>query len=391
MVLFVAQNNGKESKPVGERVSIIGTGKESKPVGERVSIIGTGNFARALAKRLLQNGFSVVCGSRSPGRRDLTKYDDTLADVLVTSIDTALNQADMVFLALPAAAIVPTLTSFQDGIAGKILVDVSNPDEKKRDCKTESTAECIAKSFPEAAVVKAFNTISAYAIEFDYTSGVRNVYVAGNDDDACSKVRDVARAIGFTPVQFGRLPKAAELEAMQYELFGNWIAPLVLSSVVFLAWFLFGLWRFQIKRGGDWVRLPLKSMNKIIGATAITQLALCFLAGGFAGVTQLINGTKYKRFPNWLDRLMRMRKELGLLALCLAAVHAVMCLAHMSPHLLRQVVRRHDGHGVGNRRHRGVHTGQVRPQLERPMHHVHGRRRHVLLDHRRSRFAAWNR
>lgn len=144
-------------------------------------------------------------------------------------------------------------------------------------------------------------------------------------------MRDVARAIGFTPVQFGRLPKAAELEAMQYELFGNWIAPLVLSSVVFLAWFLFGLWRFQIKRGGDWVRLPLKSMNKIIGATAITQLALCFLAGGFAGVTQLINGTKYKRFPNWLDRLMRMRKELGLLALCLAAVHAVMCLAHMSP------------------------------------------------------------
>ena len=41
IMLFVAQNNGKESKPAGERVSII----------------GTGNFARALAKRLLQNGF----------------------------------------------------------------------------------------------------------------------------------------------------------------------------------------------------------------------------------------------------------------------------------------------------------------------------------------------
>ena len=179
--------------------------------------------------------------------------------------------------------------------------------------------------------MKAFNTLSAYAIEFDYTSGMRSVYVAGDDEAACSKVRDLTRAIGFTPVQFGRLSKSAELEAMQHELMANWTAPLVIAGAVFIVWFLFGLWRFQIKRGGDWERLPLKSMNKIIGSTAITLLALCFLAGGLAGVAQVINGTKYKRFPGWLDRWMKMRKELGLLALCLAAVHAVMCLAHVSP------------------------------------------------------------
>lgn len=301
------------------------------PDRERISIIGTGNFARALATRLVHNGYSVVCGSRSPDRRDLAKYDDTLAVVRVTSIDSALNQADLIVLAMPADAIVPTLTPFRDGTLRKILVDVSNLDEKKREGQTESNAESIAKSFPDAAVVKAFNTLSAYAIEFDYTSGVRNVYVAGDDEAACSKVCDVTRAIGFTPVHFGRLSKAVELEAMQQELFGNWTIPLVITGVVFVVWFLFGLWRFQIKRGGDWERLPLKSMNKIIGATAITLLALCFLAGGLAGVVQLVNGTKYKRFPDWLDRWMKMRKELGLLALCLAVVHAVMCLAHVSP------------------------------------------------------------
>ena len=73
---------------------------------------------------------SVVCGSRFPDRRDLAKYDDALTVVRVTSIDTALNQAGLVVLALPADAIVPTLTPFREGTVGKILVDVSNPDEK---------------------------------------------------------------------------------------------------------------------------------------------------------------------------------------------------------------------------------------------------------------------
>ena len=71
-----------------------------------------------------------MCGSRFPDRRDLAKYDDTLTVVRVTSIDTALNQANLVILALPADAIVSTLTPFREGTVGKILVDVSNPDEK---------------------------------------------------------------------------------------------------------------------------------------------------------------------------------------------------------------------------------------------------------------------
>ena len=271
-------------------------------------------------------------GSREPDKRDLSKHDDAFTDVRVTTIGDALRLANLIILALPAAAIVPTLTEFKDGTTGKILVDVTNPDEgKQEERKAESQAECIAKSFPDASVVKAFNTLSAYAIEFDYTSAVRRVYVAGDDDDACCEVREVVRTIGFTPVRFGRLSKASELEGMQRELFGNWAVPLVVSGIILVSWFCYALWRFHSGPGSEWVRLPLKTMNKVIGATAITQLSLCYLAGGIAGVVQLVNGTKYKRFPNWLDRWMKTRKELGLLALCLAAVHAVMCLAHMSP------------------------------------------------------------
>ena len=40
-----------------------------------------------------------------------------------------------------------------------------------------------------------------------------------------------------------------------------------------------------------------------------------------AAYIQLARGTKYSRFPNWLDRWMKMRKQLGLLMLFSAAMH----------------------------------------------------------------------
>lgn len=56
--------------------------------------------------------------------------------------------------------------------------------------------------------------------------------------------------------------------------------------------------------------------------TAITLLAACYLPGLLAAYTQLGRGTKYSTFPAWLDRWLRMRKQLGLLMLAHASVHA---------------------------------------------------------------------
>lgn len=45
--------------------------------------------------------------------------------------------------------------------------------------------------------------------------------------------------------------------------------------------------------------------------------------GQLAAALQLRRGTKYKLFPGWLDRWLCVRKELGLLSLLLALLHAV--------------------------------------------------------------------
>merc|ERR1712226_369272 len=64
---------------------------------------------------------------------------------------------------------------------------------------------------------------------------------------------------------------------------------------------------------------------------AITMLSLCYIPGLIASFLQLIRGTKYSRFPNWLDKWLRMRKQLGLLMLFSASLHAVLSCMAFSP------------------------------------------------------------
>lgn len=80
-------------------------------------------------------------------------------------------------------------------------------------------------------------------------------------------------------------------------------------------------------------------------------ITLVCVSGVGAAVVQLGRGTKYKRFPGWLDRWLCRRKELGLLSFLCALLHAVysMCLT----------LRRAAGYATLNAAYRQVSSGQV--------------------------------
>ncbi len=46
-----------------------------------------------------------------------------------------------------------------------------------------------------------------------------------------------------------------------------------------------------------------------------------YLPGVLAAYLQLWRGTKYSRFPGWLDKWLKMRKQIGLLMLFSASMH----------------------------------------------------------------------
>lgn len=301
-----------------------------------IGVLGTGDFARAITKRLILSGYDVLLGSRFPHERNLKTIDEIFDDAKIVSYDECLTnpQIKIFILAVNYAHYSSILKNYEDFLKGKILVDVSNRDTSN---KAESNAENLANMFPHCHVVKAFNTLSAYAIESDIFGGSRRVLIASNSSLGHVVISDLSRDIGFSPVTVGGLRNARKLETYQLTLMTGWGSPTAFTIGVFFIWFAacaveFGMFfgthpQFKAPYSG----LPLGGLNKPICLTAITLLALSYLPGCFAAILQICYGTKYKRFPNWMDRWMKSRKMLGLYALFFSCWHVLISAIYLSP------------------------------------------------------------
>ncbi|XP_042773169.1 metalloreductase STEAP4 isoform X2 [Prionailurus viverrinus] len=124
---------------------------------ETVCIFGTGDFGRSLALKMLQCGYSIVFGSRNPQKSSLLPNG---AEVL--SYSEAARKSDIIIIAVHREHY-GFLTELTEVLKGKTLVDISN--NLKINQYPESNAEYLAQLVPGAHVVKAFNTISAWALQ----------------------------------------------------------------------------------------------------------------------------------------------------------------------------------------------------------------------------------
>lgn len=151
----------------------------------------------------------------------LTSWPAALADkvgpgALGGGIAAAAKLADIVVLALPFGAAADAIRQ-AEGLAGKVVVDISNP--ISADFKelvighTTSAAEEIQKLAPQAQVVKAFNTIFAQLLAPEARQYVRlQVFVAGDDAVAKAAVAELAKSLGFEPVEAGPLSNSRFIE-----------------------------------------------------------------------------------------------------------------------------------------------------------------------------------
>src|SRR3954447_9014696 len=135
--------------------------KESRVVN--IAIIGTGNVGSALGQSLSRAGHSVTFYSRDEKKRtDAASANDAAA---ATSPIEAVENADVVILAVPYAAATDVAHEIASAVHGKVVIDTTNPlnaDYSAIETKTgESAAEEIAAEMGDAHVVKAFNTVFA--------------------------------------------------------------------------------------------------------------------------------------------------------------------------------------------------------------------------------------
>lgn len=157
------------------------------------------------------------------------------------------------------------------------------------------------------------------------------VFVCGDESKAKQRVMDIARTLGLTPLDQGSLVAAKEIENYPLKLFPMWRLPFYMASVLCVFFFVYCAIREVIYpyvngKTDTTFRLAVSIPNRVFPVTALTLLALVYLPGVLAAVLQLYRGTKYRRFPNWLDHWMLCRKQLGLVALGFAFLHAVYTL-----------------------------------------------------------------
>ncbi|KAM5255969.1 metalloreductase STEAP4 [Ctenodactylus gundi] len=290
---------------------------------ETICIFGTGDFGRSLGLKLLQCGYPVVFGSRNPEMSSLLPRSAE-----VWNHSEAAQKSDTIILAIHREHY-DFLIELSEILNGKILVDVSN--NLKINQYPESNAEYLAHLVPGAHVVKAFNTVSAWALQSGTLDASRQVFVCGNDSKAKQRVMDIAHTIGLTPLDQGSLVAASKIENYPLQLFPMWRFPFYLSAVLCVFFFFYCVttevvYYYVHKKEDNTFRLAISIPNRIFPITALTLLALVYLPGVFAAILQLYHGTKYRRFPGWLDHWMLCRKQLGLVALGFAFLHVIYTL-----------------------------------------------------------------
>ncbi|XP_051857467.1 metalloreductase STEAP4 isoform X1 [Antechinus flavipes] len=134
---------------------------------ESVCVFGTGDFGRSLGLKMFQCGYSVVFGSRNPELSSLHHKE-----IEVLSHAEAAQRSDIIIIAIHRDHY-KFLGKLTEELQGKILVDISN--NLKINQYPESNAEYLAELVPGAKVVKAFNTISAWALQSGHLDGSRQV------------------------------------------------------------------------------------------------------------------------------------------------------------------------------------------------------------------------
>ncbi|CAN9514268.1 unnamed protein product [Ophioblennius macclurei] len=303
----------------------------SAPQPDLMCIFGTGDLGRSLGLRLLQSGYRVAYGSRRPH-----SCGPLPPGAQVMTHAEAARSASLIFICVHREHY-QFLETMQSKLEGKVLVDLSN--NLKKGMYPEANAVYLQRLVPQAAVVKGLNTLSAWALQNEPLSG-KQVYLCGDNGEAKGAVAEMAAKLGLAVSDKGSLSAAGELEDFPLRLFPEWRMPLCVAVGLNAFFFVYLLIRdvvyAKVVNGQDnSYRIMVALANKVFPIVSLIMLALCYLPGAIAAFLQLYRGTKYSRFPNWLDRWLLSRKQMGLLALGFALLHTIYSLINPDRYSVR--------------------------------------------------------
>lgn len=160
----------------------------------KIAVLGTGMVGNALASKLVDRGHEVCMGSRTPDNEAASAWaSQTGARASHATFADASAGAEIVFNATKGEHTLAALKmAGADNLAGKVLVDVSNPLDFSQGMPPtlfvtgrDSLGEQIQRAFPDTRVVKSLNTMNCELMLDPGRLGAHHtVFVNGDDAEA---------------------------------------------------------------------------------------------------------------------------------------------------------------------------------------------------------------
>jgi predicted dinucleotide-binding enzyme len=185
-----------------------------------ITFIGYGNVGAPLADHLQRLGHRVTLAARDGNSDAVRKAQARNGALTVAPTEQAVHEAEVVFLATPYAANAQVVPSLAGALAGKVLVDCTNPvgpglshglDSRR------SGSQVLQDLAPQARVVKAFTVYGCENFENSAYPGygVRPaMFFCGDDTAAKARVAGLIGQLGWEPLDVGGLEQALHLEHM---------------------------------------------------------------------------------------------------------------------------------------------------------------------------------
>lgn len=187
---------------------------------KKVAIIGLGNIGQAVAKDLTKSSRSFIVAGRDQAKvGELAKPWGLAAEV--TSIDEALDRAELILLAIPYGEISAFIVAHAAQLRGKIVIDPSNPIAPAPEGgfvkvipQEQSAGELIAAELPqEVRLVKAFGTLGAHSLqEAAFAPERKGLFYASNCPSVQPELDALISDAGFEPYYLGGLEHSRSLE-----------------------------------------------------------------------------------------------------------------------------------------------------------------------------------
>jgi 8-hydroxy-5-deazaflavin:NADPH oxidoreductase len=197
----------------------------------KIAILGTGNVGQTFATKFISLGHEVMMGTRNVAdtmqKEKFAEWHTSNTQVQLGTFAEVAAYGEIVLNALQGAVTITAISSANaTDFDGKIILDVSNPLDSSKGFpptlleglnNNNSLGEEIQKTLTNAKVVKTLSTMwcGLMVNPAMIGNGDHNAFIAGNDADAKTKVKELLASFGWITsniLDLGDITKARGVE-----------------------------------------------------------------------------------------------------------------------------------------------------------------------------------